>query len=94
MQAPVPPTPGSCGLSDHPCRKAIEGGGQLADILAGMPEIAEALDENGRNKGRDTTVTQFQGDRLVTVRPPEKATAKPVLKGFNTPRAVLDRRHA
>ena len=94
MQAPVSPTPGSCGLSDHPCRKAIEGGGQLADILAGMPEIAEALDENGRNKGRDTTVTQFQGDRLVTVWPPEKATAKPVLKGFNTPRAVLDRRHA
>jgi hypothetical protein len=59
MQAPVSPTPGSCGLSDHPCRKAIEGGGQLADILAGMPEIVEALDENGRNKGRDTTVTQF-----------------------------------
>jgi 3-carboxy-cis,cis-muconate cycloisomerase len=25
------------------CRKAIEGGGQLADILAGVPEIAEAL---------------------------------------------------
>jgi len=25
------------------CRKAIEGGGQLADILAGMPEIVEAL---------------------------------------------------
>src|SRR3982074_551987 len=43
------------------------------------------FDENGRNKGRDTTVTQFQGDRLVTVWPPEKATAKPVLKGFNTP---------
>jgi hypothetical protein len=43
MQAPVSPTPGSCGLSDHPCRKAIEGGGQLADILAGMPEIVEAL---------------------------------------------------
>jgi branched-chain amino acid transport system substrate-binding protein len=43
------------------------------------------FDENGRNKGRDTTVTQFQGDKLVTVWPPEKATAKPVLKGFNTP---------
>jgi branched-chain amino acid transport system substrate-binding protein len=43
------------------------------------------FDENGRNKGRDTTVTQFQGDRLVTVWPPEKATAKPVVKGFNTP---------
>jgi 3-carboxy-cis,cis-muconate cycloisomerase len=25
------------------CRKAIEGGGQLADILAGIPDIAEAL---------------------------------------------------
>lgn len=25
------------------CRKAIEGGGQLADILAGMPEISDAL---------------------------------------------------
>ena len=43
------------------------------------------FDQNGRNKGRDTTVTQFQGDKLVTVWPPEKATAKPVLKGFNTP---------
>lgn len=43
------------------------------------------FDENGRNKGRETTVTQFQGDKLVTVWPPEKATAKPVLKGFNTP---------
>jgi branched-chain amino acid transport system substrate-binding protein len=43
------------------------------------------FDANGRNKGRDTTVTQFQGDKLVTVWPPEKATAKPVLKGFNTP---------
>ncbi len=43
------------------------------------------FDANGRNKGRDTTVTQFQGDRLVTVWPPEKAAAKPVLKGFNTP---------
>ena len=30
-------------------------------------------------------LTQFQGDRLVTVWPPEKATAKPVIKGFNTP---------
>ncbi len=26
-----------------------------------------------------------QGDKLVTVWPPEKATAKPVLKNFNTP---------
>jgi branched-chain amino acid transport system substrate-binding protein len=43
------------------------------------------FDDNGRNKGRDTTVTQFQGDRLVTVWPTEKARAKPVLKGFNTP---------
>ncbi len=43
------------------------------------------FDGNGRNKGRDTTVTQFQGERLVTVWPPEKAQAKPVLKGFNTP---------
>jgi branched-chain amino acid transport system substrate-binding protein len=43
------------------------------------------FDDNGRNKGRDTTVTQFQGDKLVTVWPPEKARAKPVLKGFNTP---------
>jgi branched-chain amino acid transport system substrate-binding protein len=43
------------------------------------------FDDNGRNKGRDTTVTQFQGDKLVTVWPPEKATTKPVLKGFNTP---------
>jgi len=43
------------------------------------------FDENGRNKGRDTTVTQFQGDKLVTVWPPVKAIAKPVLKGFNTP---------
>jgi len=25
------------------------------------------FDENGRNKGRDTTVTQFQGDKLVAV---------------------------
>ncbi len=44
-----------------------------------------AFDENGRNKGRDTTITQFQDDRLVTVWPPEKAAAKPILKGFNTP---------
>ena len=29
--------------------------------------------------------TYFQGDKLVTVWPPEKATAKPLLKGFNTP---------
>jgi len=43
------------------------------------------FDENGRNKGRDTTVTQFQGDKLVTVWPPEQGHAKPVLKGFNTP---------
>jgi branched-chain amino acid transport system substrate-binding protein len=43
------------------------------------------FDENGRNNGRDTTVTQFQGDKLMTVWPPEKATARPVLKGFNTP---------
>jgi branched-chain amino acid transport system substrate-binding protein len=43
------------------------------------------FNENGRNNGRDTTLTQFQGDRLVTVWPPEKATAKPVIKGFNTP---------
>jgi branched-chain amino acid transport system substrate-binding protein len=43
------------------------------------------FDDNGRSKGRDTTVTQFQGDKLVTVWPPEKARAKPVLKGFNTP---------
>src|SRR5664279_829379 len=43
------------------------------------------FDENGRNRGRDTTVTQFQDNKLVTVWPPEKATAKPVLKGFNTP---------
>jgi branched-chain amino acid transport system substrate-binding protein len=43
------------------------------------------FDENGRNKGRNTTVTQFQGDQLVTVWPPEKATAKPIAKGFNTP---------
>lgn len=43
------------------------------------------FDQNGRNKGRDTTITQFQGDKLVTVWPPEKATAKPVLKNFNTP---------
>jgi branched-chain amino acid transport system substrate-binding protein len=42
------------------------------------------FDQNGRNKGRDTTITQFQGDKLVTVWPPEKATAKPVLKNFNT----------
>jgi 3-carboxy-cis,cis-muconate cycloisomerase len=25
------------------CRKAIEGGSQLADILAGMPEVVDAL---------------------------------------------------
>jgi branched-chain amino acid transport system substrate-binding protein len=43
------------------------------------------FDQNGRNKGRDTTITQFQGDKLVTVWPPEKASAKPVLKNFNTP---------
>jgi len=43
------------------------------------------FNENGRNKGRDTTLTQFQADRLVTVWPPKKATAKPVIKGFNTP---------
>ena len=43
------------------------------------------FDPNGRNKGRDTTITQFQGDKLVTVWPPEKAAAKPVLKNFNTP---------
>jgi branched-chain amino acid transport system substrate-binding protein len=43
------------------------------------------FDANGRNKGRNTTLTQFQGDRLVTVWPPEKASAKPQLKGFNTP---------
>lgn len=43
------------------------------------------FDENGRNKGRNTTVTQFQGDQLVTVWPAEKANAKPLVKGFNTP---------
>jgi branched-chain amino acid transport system substrate-binding protein len=43
------------------------------------------FDANGRNKGRNTTVTQFQGDQLVTVWPPEKANAKPITKGFNTP---------
>ncbi|QRG08651.1 ABC transporter substrate-binding protein [Xanthobacter dioxanivorans] len=43
-----------------------------------------AFDENGRNKGRDTVVTQFQGDALVTVWPPEKARAKPEIKKFNT----------
>ncbi len=43
------------------------------------------FDGNGRNKGRNTTLTQFQGDRLVTVWPPEEASAKPILKGFNTP---------
>jgi len=43
------------------------------------------FDANGRNQGRNTTLTQFQGDHLVTVWPPEKASAKPVLKGFNTP---------
>ena len=43
-----------------------------------------AFDENGRNKGRDTVVTQFQGNTLVTVWPPEKARAKPEIKKFNT----------
>ena len=62
----------------------------LRNIKIGSDEMVTSsdflqFDENGRNKGRDTTLTQFQGDRLVTVWPPEKATAKPVLKGFNTP---------
>jgi branched-chain amino acid transport system substrate-binding protein len=43
------------------------------------------FDQNGRNKGRDTTITQFQDSKLVTVWPTEEATGKPVLKGFNTP---------
>lgn len=43
------------------------------------------FDGNGRNNGRNTTITQFQGDRLVTVWPESKASAKPVLKAFNTP---------
>jgi branched-chain amino acid transport system substrate-binding protein len=62
----------------------------LRKIKVGKDEMITSSDylefnENGRNKGRDTTLTQFQGDRLVTVWPPEKATAKPVIKGFNTP---------
>jgi branched-chain amino acid transport system substrate-binding protein len=54
------------------------------DVMITSSDFLE-FDQNGRNKGRDTTVTQFQGDKLVTVWPPEKATAKPILKGFNTP---------
>jgi branched-chain amino acid transport system substrate-binding protein len=62
----------------------------LRKMKVGKNEMITSSDylefnENGRNKGRDTTLTQFQGDRLVTVWPPEKATAKPVIKGFNTP---------
>ena len=62
----------------------------LRKIKVGKDEMITSSDylefnENGRNKGRDTTLTQFQGDRLVTVWPPEKANAKPVIKGFNTP---------
>ncbi len=62
----------------------------LHKVKVGKEEMITSSDylefgENGRNKGRDTTVTQFQGDKLVTVWPPEKARAKPVLKGFNTP---------
>ena len=62
----------------------------LRKIKVGKDEMITSSDylefnENGRNTGRDTTLTQFQGDRLVTVWPPEKATAKPVIKGFNTP---------
>jgi branched-chain amino acid transport system substrate-binding protein len=62
----------------------------LRNIKIGKDEMLTSsdflqFDDNGRNKGRDTTLTQFQGDRLVTVWPPEKALAKPVLKGFNTP---------
>ena len=62
----------------------------LRNVKVGKDEMITSsdfleFDENGRNKGRDTTVTQFQGDKLVTVWPPEKATTKPVLKGFNAP---------
>lgn len=62
----------------------------LRNIKIGKDEMVTSsdflqFDSNGRNKGRNTTLTQFQGDQLVTVWPPEKAIAKPVLKGFNTP---------
>jgi branched-chain amino acid transport system substrate-binding protein len=62
----------------------------LRNVKIGKDEMVTSsdflqFDSNGRNEGRNTTLTQFQGDQLVTVWPPEKATAKPVLKGFNTP---------
>jgi len=43
------------------------------------------FDDAGRNKGRNTVITQFQNGELVTVWPEEKATRKPVVKRFNTP---------
>ena len=42
-----------------------------------------AFDANGRNTGRATVVTQFQGDRLATVWPDDKARAKPLIVHFN-----------
>lgn len=42
-----------------------------------------AFDQNGRNGGRATVVTQFQGDRLVTVWPDAKAKAAPKMERFN-----------
>ena len=43
-----------------------------------------AFDRNGRNEGRATVVTQFQGEKLVTVWPDGKAKANPDIVRFNS----------
>ena len=52
-----------------------------ADMTTASDYIA--FDQNGRNEGRATVVTQFQGDKLVTVWPAQKAKAKPIIERFN-----------
>ena len=55
---------------------------QGKDVITASDFIA--FDANGRNEGRNTVITQFQNGNLVTIGPESKATAKPILKAFNT----------
>ncbi|MGO8914286.1 MAG: ABC transporter substrate-binding protein [Stellaceae bacterium] len=53
------------------------------DVITASDFIA--FDEMGRNKGRNTVLTQFQDGKPVTVWPESKATAKLLLRWFNKP---------
>lgn len=53
------------------------------DVITASDFIA--FDDSGRNRGRNTVLTQFQGGRPVTVWPENKATAKLKLRWFNKP---------